>query len=337
MGLFKIPEPPKVEDFVNLPRMPDVPDADGIFGPGATDFDDFSTYTACMEKQAIYSFKMLKLQSVVLTGRLMIESTRSILRPMLGMKNDLIKIPEIGNVNLDLAINKITAPKVNPLPKCLASTFTGEAINAGANGMKDILDPFNNNLDSINSLTNAASSAINSAANALISNIDKGISEVNKFMEKTMGNIIAPGDKLLFASLDKFQKFVDDSGFINTYREFNDALRCLKKNCKALENYLIDDSFLYYDDKKKRFIMPVDINSGRVRIAKFFEDLTPEEKRQAQLIELRYYNYLNDKKEILKKAAQKAKNNKVHDDKNPFLSAANAIGHEVKDTFNTLF
>lgn len=337
MGLFKPPEIPKVDDLVNVPGLPDIPDADGILGPGVTDFEDFSTFTACMEKQAIYSAKMLKLQSVVLTARMLIENTRKILRPMLGRKNESIGISEIGELNMDLSISKITAPKVNPLPKCLASTFTGDLVNGGPGGMKDILDPFNNSIDSINSVTNAASGAINSAANSLTSNINNGIKEVNKFMEKTMGNIIAPGDKALFASLDKFQAFVDDTGFIDTYREFNDLLNCLQTHCKPLEDYLVDDEFLYYDDRKKNFIMPIDVNSGRIRIAKFFEDLNKEEVRQAQIIERRYYKYLADKKEVLRNAATKAKDNKVEDDKNPFLASANAIGSDAKDTFNTLF
>ena len=334
MGLFKIPEKPKVEDFVNIPEVPDIED---LSGPGVTDFEDFSTYTACMEKQAVYSAKMLKLQSVVLTARMMIDGIRTILRPMLGMDNDTIQIPEMGELNLNAVIGKITVPKVNPLPKCLASTFTGEAINAGKNGMKDILDPFNNNLNSVNSLTNSATSIINSSVNAFTSNVNNGIKEVNKFMEKTMGSIIAPGDKKLFSALDKFQKFVNDTGFINTYREFNDLLRCLEINCKPLNKYLIDDSFLYYDKRKKRFIMPIDINSGKIRIAKFFEDLNPEEKRQANIIEIRYYKYIRDKKEVLRNAAKKAKEKNIEDDKNPFLKVVGSIETNVKDTFNNLF
>jgi len=337
MGLFKIPETPKVEDFINVPGLPEVPDVDELSGPGVTDFEDFSTFTACMEKQAIYSAKMLKLQSVVLTARVMIDGVRTILRPMLGIDNNLINIPEIGKLNLDLAIGKITAPKVNPLPKCLANTFTGEAVNSGKSGMKDILDPLNKSLDSVNSLTNSATSVINSSVNSFTSNINSGINEVNKFMQKTMGNIVAPGDKALFSALDKFQKFVNDTGFINTYREFNDLLRCLKQNCKPLDKYLIDDSFLYYDKRKRRFIMPIDINSGRIRIAKFFEDLSPEEKRQSGIIERRYYKYLSDKKEVLRNASRKAKNNGLEDGKNPFLSVVNSMTSNVKDTFNTLF
>jgi hypothetical protein len=152
-----------------------------------------------------------------------------------------------------------------------------------------------------------------------------------------MGNIIAPGDKALFSLLDKFQTFINETNFIDNYRDWKDILQCLEKNCEPLKDYLFDDDFLYYDDKHKNFIMPIDINNGKLRIYKFFEIISKDERKQCDLIERRYYQYLADKKQILHKAAQKAKKNKVKDEKNPFLAAAATATGSVKDTFNTLF
>jgi len=326
-----------ITDYIDVPGLPDVPDIESLVGPGVTDFESFSLFTACVEKQALFTTKSLKLQSIILTAMLLISKIRSVMEPMLGIEQAEFAILNIGDINIDMGINRITAPKIDPLPKCLSDTITNTLSTAGANGMKDILDPFNSTIDEINSLTSAATPVLQGTANSFTNNINMGINEVNKFMKKTMNNIVSKGDKELFEMLDNFQKFIKDTYFVDNYREWKDIYKCLKNNCKPLEDYFYDDSFLYYDDEKKRFIIPIDINSGRIRLRKFFEYLTRDQQRQCDVIERRYFKYVSDKHGVLVKAAQEAKKKGIEDDKNPFKEVLNTETNKVTDTFNNLF
>jgi hypothetical protein len=219
----------------------------------------------------------------------------------------------------------------------LADTITG-SIQQNSPGFGDMLDPLNEAITGTNSLTSSASGLLNSAADGLKNNVNNGINEVNKMMKKTMGNIVSPGDQALFRLLDDFQTFINDTNYISTYNKWKDLYNCLEKNCVPLKPYLTDDSFLYYDEEKKKFIVPVDMNNGRIRIIKFFEELTPEQTRRLQKIETRYYKYLNDKKQVLAEAARTAKSTHgVKDDKNPYLAVASNLGTSLTDTVSTLF
>lgn len=332
-----------ITDYVDVPELPavpglpDVPDMDSLAGPGVTDFETFSLFTACVEKQALFTAKSLKLQSVVLTSMLLISKIRTVMEPMLGIEQDEFTIPNIGDINIDMGINRITSPKIDPLPKCLADTITNTVSTAGQNGMKDILDPFNSAIGEINSLTSAATPTLQGMADTFTNSINMGINEVNKLMKKTMNNIVSKGDKELFEMLDNFQKFIKDTHFVDNYREWKDIYKCLKNNCKPLEDYLYDDGFLYYDDEKKRFIVPIDVNSGRIRLRKFFEFLTKDQQRQCDVIERRYFKYVSDKHTVLAKAAQEAKKKGIEDNKNPFTAVLESETNKVTDTFNNLF
>jgi len=325
-------------DTPGVPGLPEVPDMDSLMGPGITDFESFSLFVACTEKQAIFTAKALKLQSIILTARLMISKIRAVMGPMIGKDQSVFQIPEInGDFNIDMGIGRITSPKVNDLPKCLSDTITNKVSTAGANGMKDILDPFNAGIESINSITSEATPMINSIAHTFVNSVDEGIAEVNKFLKKTLGNIVSKGDKPLFELLDEFQKFVNDTNFVDNYREWKDIYKCLDTNCKPLEKYLYDDEFLFYDEEKKNFIMPIDISTGRIRLRKFFEYLTRDEEKQCAVIETRYFKYLADKKQILLTASKTVKDKGIKDDKNPFLHVAMAQKIDITDTFNNLF
>jgi hypothetical protein len=320
-----------------MPSLPDIPDLDGDLGPGISDFEDFSTFTACTEKGLEYIALTLKLQSCTVTSGVLADKIRDVLKNMLGIQDNPFAISEMGEINMDLLINKISNPKINPLPKCLADTITGD-IQKNSPGFGDILDPMNKSITEANSLTPVATGTLNSAAENLRNNVDSGVREVNKMMKKTMGNIIAPGDQTLFRLLDDFQTFIKDTNYIGTYNKWRDMYSCLERNCIPLKPFLIDDSFLYYDKEKKKFIVPIDINNGRVRVIKFFEEVTPSQQRKLHRIEQRYFKYLNDKKHILSEAARKAKiEHKVEDDKNPYLAVASNIETSLSKTVTTLF
>jgi len=324
-------------ELPNIPGLPDLPDIDSALGPAITDFENFSLFTACTEKSAVFTAKTLKLQSVIITARLMIAKIRLIMRPMLLLKQSDIALPNI-DLNLDVAISKITAPKVKPLPKCLADTLTGGAISSGSNGMKDILDPFNSAISEVNSMTSSALGPLTSKVNSFLGDVNNGINEVNKMMSSVSKAIIDAGDIALFGAVDDFQKFIENTNFVDNYREWKDIYRCLEKNCKPLRPFLVDESFLFYDEDNKAFIMPIDLNNGRINFLKFFEDLNREEKKQALIIGTRYYQYRASKEAKLREAAKTAKDAGVKDDKNPFAAAAdNIIGIKTTDTFNNLF
>jgi len=263
----------------------------------------------------------LKLESIVLVSRLQILKIRDLLTSLLGINNDLIKTIDLSNgINIDLGISRITDPKVNPLPTCLTDTITGSISTSGT--ISNIVGDINSGINTINDLTSSATPFLSSSAESFLSNVNNGIEEVNKLMNNIMGNLVAPEDKVLFAALDKFHKFISDSDFVTLYKEWIDTYNCLRDNCKPLEPFLIGKEFLYYDKSLTKFIIPISLSNNKVIISKFFETLTNNDISTINKIQIRYDKYLRDKKYILDMASSKASSNGIQDNKNPFLSVS---------------
>lgn len=315
-----------------LPSLPNIDDNN----LGVTDFIDFSTYTACSEKYAKYSDKTLKLNSSLTTGKVLIDEIRILLRPILGTKNSVTNTGLTSDINLDLSISRITDPKINPLPKCLADVLIGESVSSGST-TSDILTPSDPKLQQANTPTTIASGAIQESLDRFLLDKEKSKKEVYKILEKTIGTIVAPEDKDVFYKLDYFQKFIKNTYFTKIYREWKDDRACILKNCSIMTKFIANEDFLYYDTDHTRFVMPIDINTGEIKIPKFFEDLTNEEKTQADIVNVRYYKYIKDKKEILKKASQKLKDKKIPDSDNPFELVLQELNFDSKEVSNNLF
>lgn len=318
------------------PTLNELNRTNSLYSPGLSNFKDFSTYSACCAKYKLYLKNISRLNSCTVTGRVNVVRNRKLLRPMLTLQNELVEEQELADLNVDLMISKITEPKIRKIPKSLAVTFTKEEIYT-TEGMEDIFDPNDATLSTVDELTDSASEDIAKLMEEYLANTSATTDEVERSINHVMGTITSQGDYDLFQSLDRFQKFVDDTKYINLYRDWKDMYNSLDTNCTELRSVLPNDDFLYYDAEHTSFIMPIDINTGKLRIKKFFEDLTPSEKRQADLIEKRYYKYLQDRSAILSDAAQKVRDKGTKDDKNPFAILYNNMKDNPKATVNTLF
>ena len=323
--------------MINIkPSLMDMTTSYSVRGPSVTEFKDFSIYTSCMLKYEKYSRSILKLNSIHTSAKITLFANRKLLSPILKMQNELVKLPDIQLVNVDSMVAKIINPKVNDIPKCLSSELLNISIREGSNGTSDILDPNDVSLIGINDNTNEAEDIILEKLNNYKKDLSKDKEDIIKSINKIMMGIIDEDILKLFYSLDLFQGFIDNSRFLYLYRDWKDLYSCLSDNCPELSRFMPDDSFLWYDEDKTEFIIPVDINSGKLRIHKFFENLSKEEKIQANLIEKRYYKYVEDKYKILQKASEKVKTLGIKEEYNPFEELIKEK-EENQEVINTLF
>jgi len=319
-----------LDDIISIPGIPDKPSIDGV---GVSDFDNFSLFTACMETEAKFSAKMLKLQSTLMTASLMISAIRNIAKPLLGKEFDGTN--SITDFNIDSGVSKINSPKIAPIPECLSNSLN-KFDNNISDEAKNTFQTLSDYLSTENNVTYSSNGFMDDAL-AQFDNLNNKIKEVKKYMEKIMGNLVSKGDKTLFQALDKFQSFVNDTNFVQDYRDFKDMLRCIKNNCPQLSEYLADDSFLFYDENKREFIMPIEMNSGKIKINKFFQSLNQLENNRCYEIQKRYDKYLSDKRDILVSVALNTDSSSVSYLENPFAAVADEIGLDNKNVVNTLF
>jgi hypothetical protein len=310
----------------NIPSLPDIYDFDDVID--VSDFENYGLYVSCTKKGTKYTDYLLKLQSINNTAFVMANKIR------LGIK-DVIKDfkddeYEIEDYNLDLLISRILNPKIVPISKCLANEIINEYDNIDERKFKEILDSNNTEETSFDMETELKKILKEQKINT--------VTETNKIIKKISRNIVNPKYEKLFGLLDDFQKFIFDTNFVLIYDKWKDIYECLNKNCKSISPYLSDDSFLYFDREKRKFIIPIDINNGRVRVIKFFENLSPTEKYNIQKIEERYFKYLNDKKIIIKDAGRKIKEKyNILDEDNPYFHIYENILPKVSNTVSTLY
>jgi hypothetical protein len=305
--------------------------------PGLTNFDNFSTGTACIEKSAEHTAKTLELRSKFYTAESMMESIKAVLGTILGIEDDFSFDLGLPELNMDLSVGKITQPKVADLPGCLASTITGYVLTKGSGLLGDILSPLNSGISALNSLTSSATSVLNDRANSLINDVNRGIFEVEKYLEELMASLCAPGDKPLFEMLENFETYIKETNITNVYKDWRDLDRCLRQHCKPLKDTLMVDDFLWYDDKNTQFILPIDLNNGTLRIKKFFQDLSPQQLKKANDIEVRYREYKSRKREAVRLGAEVARKNGTADSNNPFAAVGSAMESSRENLVNTLF
>lgn len=316
-----------------IPSKPSIPSL-----PGLTEFDNFAVGTACIEKSTEHTAKTLELRSKFNTAESMMDVIKAVLGPILGIETDVsFDLPEFPDLNMDLSVGKITAPKLGDLPECLAATITGEAITKGPGLMGDILDPLNSAIGTYNSMTSSANTALNKRLTSFTEDINAGIYEVEKYLAKLMAFLCAPEDKPLFELFEDFEAFIKETNFINVYKDWRDLDACLRKHCQPVTSMLMTDDFMWYDEDHKEFILPIQLNDGKMKVAKFFQNLTPQQKKKAVDIEKRYGEYKNRKREAVRVGEEVARKNKVKEDQNPFAAVGSAMESSRNDLVNTLF
>jgi len=297
------------------------------------DYENFSTATACMESAIKHEVYTLKLRGIHLGGEVKVDFIVPMIEAMIKVpSNNLLTPPDLVDFNMDLSISKITSPKVGDLPQCLSDTITG-AIMSIDTGI-DILDPFNKLIDGVNSLTSAATPTLNSTASSFVNNMNSLVYEANKIISKSLESITDPTDYKLFVELDSLQEYLEKTSYLKTYMNWKDMTKCIDTNCPPLKDKIMRDDFMW-DADRKNFLMPIDMNSGSIRIAKFLPEASKDELRKCAEIETRYYKYLKDKRDIAYENARKLRESKVDDSKNPFKSILDSSS--VTDTINNLF
>ena len=312
--------------------VPSIPDT-----PSILDFENFSTGTACIEAEAKHTALTLKLNSSHLGGEVLVDVIKPMLEDMLRLENNGFEISEFGDFNMDLGLSRLSSPKIADLPQSLADILTGNLSTKGPGLMGDILDPFDTAIGSINSLTSAAQEPLNNALNSFTGSIDSMTSEANSMLNKMMSSTLDPIDKALFEKLDGLYEYLKNTEYIQDYKDWKDITKCIQTNCKPIAGTIMDDDFLWYDDDKTEFIMPIDMGNGRVRIRKFFQKLTSEQSRKCTEIERRYYKYLSDKILLAKQAEEKLRKQNISDSKNPFISIVSNMVPSQNNVVNNLF
>ena len=319
-----------IKNSIPVPSTPKVPDV--------VDFENFATGTACIEASVKHTTLTLKLRSSHFGGEVIMDSIIPMLEAMLGTENPPFQVPELEGFNIDLGISKISSPKIRDIPQCLSDTLTGKLSTKGPDLMKDILDPFNAAIGMTNNLTSDANDYLNSALNSFTGSLNTLVNSANKVLANSMKQVIDPTDLALFEQIDALYKYLQNTEYIQDYKNWKDMTKCIQTNCKPIVDKILTDDFLWYDeDKHTEFIMPIDLNSGRITFIKFFRTLTKEQSRQCYEIERRYYQYLRDKKAIAKAASEKLKSQKIEDNKNPFMSIVRSMITSRNDIVNTLF
>jgi len=322
-----------LDDIKNLIAVPSTPKV-----PDIVDFENFATGAACIEASVKHTALTLKLRSAHIGGEVIMDSIIPILEAMLGIENPPFQVPELEGFNIDLGLSKISSPKIGDIPQCLSDTLTGKLSTNGPDLMKDILDPFNAAIGTVNSFTSEADNYLNSALNSFTGSLNTLINSANKVLADSMKQVIDPTDLVLFEQVDTLYKYLQDTEYIQDYKNWKDMTKCIQTNCKPIADKILTDDFLWYDeDKHTEFIMPIDLNSGRITFIKFFRTLTKEQSRQCYEIEKRYYQYLRDKKAIARKASEKLRLQKIADSKNPFEAIVSSMTSSRDNIVNTLF
>ncbi|MEA3485931.1 MAG: hypothetical protein U9R03_04415 [Candidatus Aerophobetes bacterium] len=291
--------------------VPSVPDT-----PSMLDFENFSTGTACIDAEAKHTVLTLKLNSSHLGGEALVDIIKPTLEAMLGMDESSFEIPKFSDLNMDLSLSKISTPKIGDLPQCLSDILTGNLSTEGQGLTGDILDNTNS---TISGLTSVIQGPVNYTLNSFTGDMNPIVSEANLMLNKMVGSILDPKDKIFFEKLDDLYKYLKNTDYIEDYKNWKNMTKCIQTNCKPIVETIMDDDFMWYDDKKKEFIMPIDLVDSRIRIRKFFQSLTQEESRKCVEIEKRYYKYLRDKEQLARQASEKLRLQNIKDDKNPFM------------------
>lgn len=306
--------------------------------PMIQDFENFTVAVACSKKTEEHTSLILNLNSIFNSIEVLMSKCIEVLEPRLNKTNYFYSLPEIDYIVMDYGIDKIINPKTPvKLKKCLADALKGIKTD-GEKDYNDILNPNNPDLNLGNELVDVKTE-VDKLKKDFDSEITEAANEAIKSIRKIIMSFLKEEDRILFTLLDKLTKFVKDTSFIKIYKEFKDADKCIRTNCPVLSPYLYTDEFLFYDEEKTDSILPTSLNHNKLILKAMFEKdyLTPNQIKQADIIQRTYESYLKTKKMLAELTADKVKNSGIPDDRNPFEKVVKDMSFEKTDVVNTLF
>jgi len=294
--------------------------------PTIIDSDDFSLFTACSAKLVIQNTKGLKLRSNTSTIMVLVRKIRLLLGPMLEVNQEYDSTGEI-KVNLDTVVKKVLQPTISSIPECLAGTIEKDKITEN-------LDP--KIKEEPNVMTDRAEETIKEQMVKFGNDNAKQRDEIKDYINNISDLLCDKEDLELFLLIDRIVILIDNSGYTEILMEFFDDILCVSTNCERLAPSLFKDDFLWYDLQKLKLKVPVDIGSGFVKLFKMYPSLCPEKIARAEVVETRYYKFVERRLKVLMDASEKVANIKSIVN-NPFdaLVKENAAINITK--VNTLF
>ena len=280
--------------------------------PNITDYDNFGVAVICNTAFEKHTALTLKLRSTHLGAEVIVDKITPLLQNIINNPNILYTTPESvepSTSNIDLAIARISNPKI---PKI---------------GVLPQEDSKNNieGLEGIKGLEDLDKKSVLKALEIYKEDIEAQIKEVHNILRSTMVSRVIPELLELFEGLDTLSKYLIDTNYIKDYKDWKKLTKYIQKNCTVLKNTILTDDFMWYDDTREEFIMPIDINSSKIRIHKFFRHLTKAQIREANKIEKKYYKYIRDKIEIAKAGSEQLRLKNVQESKNPFAIVAKIL------------
>lgn len=286
------------------------------------DFDNFGLATACEKKLLLQQKNGRKLRSNVASMLVISKKITNVLSPMLEVEQFYDNIGEI-EANYDKIIKNLTKPEVKELPECLVDVI----INV------EKTEKFTEDSEP-KKTSKEAQTVLEALMKSFMENENKQLKEVEKYMSKINGLIADKADIELFDLIDKIIEYNSLIKSNKMVMDFYDSSTCIIDNCPQLAKDIFKDDFLWYDIEKTKFKLPIDIGSGTIKLFKMYIDICPEKKARAEIIETRYYAYVERKEKVLKEASDTIK--KISPDiVNPFEDYLSKIN--INNKVNILF
>jgi len=292
------------------------------------DFSDLKTGVVCMEAKSKHEMLTLKLNSIFLGAEVLIEP----IKELIENRSDFIKEEdEFINFNIDTHITRYMSSQDDnnnlKINSCLNDIISGK-LNTNFSIKNEFIKNKKHNKE-------VSSNNISTLMNKFKSGSNHSVKVAEESINNIMELISGQEDMEVFIKLEQLEQYIRNTKFLGVYKNWKDMTECINENCSLISDSLEDDAFLYFDTKKKKFILPIDINNGTVRIKKFFENetITPIIRKKLNKLEERYNNYKQDKLNKLKMGEHKLK--MAGAVSNPFTSIIN--NSKPSETINNLF
>jgi len=252
--------------------------------------------TACAVKGMKLYEESKILKSLFNIGRIKLRVLKPILEGLLlieTVKNLSVVLPsptKITEVNANASIN---------LPECLV----GKKVTAVAN--------------KINNSTSKASVSVE-----IKNNIDIMSVTAEDYINKTVSGIVNSVYLPFFYLLDEYRWFIQKTEFAKLYKEWKEDYSCFVNNCEPLKDIVTDDSYMW-EDNRSQFILPIDINSGKLRLWKILGNPSETTKDKCYEIEKEYYDFTQKRKELAQQGKKILYEKGIPDEINPFIELIN--------------
>jgi len=274
-------------------------------------YRDFGTKIACDKKLTEYNRKILDVRSKFYSAKELSDIIANKLDELLTQPLPTnTKTYDINSLETATFLERIIKPNIIKIPLVLAEILIPQNIKVETLSNIDTSNPAE--------LSDIASEYINQEMETFLNDPEKSVDEVFSFLD-TLSPLITNSFYIeVFGLLDRLNHFIIKTKFIQGYIEQKEAYNILMTYCKFDEKSLINDSFLW-TNYEEDFILPININDGKIKLTKFFENPTQSKKEKLNRIEVEYFRYLEQRGKVLDKL--KSLTQDVDDDKNPVLLA----------------